>query len=383
METARLPVIGGGRKAPAQKSGGCCEESSREKSATRNTARTHFPKLGLMKRDEVPCDQVAVVANAPRCQRGAVGRRSRDEPQQARERRAGGDHRQRHLRPVLPARRLRVVPRRSEDHGRGWGARQASATGHGRLPRCERVGGAGPRPAVRRDERQGRRTDRYVRATPTNEPEPRAPSAAPAPRRSRAAASPRDPDSTVSSSRAPETSASAEPTPDEPPSLLETGALNATAPRGKRAVASIVRTSRDAPSATASSSEHAHAPSSFDPLVRRTINQLSRQTSDAPPTVDAATGAATARKHRTSSSSSFDATTAMPRRKSPEEAASQRPAWDSSNESRRTRRRRRAAGGESKLLRRRGGDASRPVARARGVREQDRGQGGGVRVREW
>ena len=44
--------------------------------------------------------------------------------------------------------------------------------------------------------------------------------------------------------------------------------------------------------------------------------------------MDAATGAATARKHRTSSSSSFDATTAMPRRKSPEEAASQRPAWD-------------------------------------------------------
>ena len=90
-----------------------------------------------------------------------------------------------------------------------------------------------------------------------------------------------------------------------------------------------MRTSRDAPSATASSSEHAHAPSSFDPLVRRTINQLSRQTSDAA-TAAAATGAATARKHRTSSSSSsFDATTAMPRRKSPEETASQRLAWDS------------------------------------------------------
>ena len=189
-----------------------------------------------MKRDEaVPCDHAAVVANAPRCQRGAVGRRSRDEPQQARERRAGGDHRQRHLRPVLPARRLRIVPRRSEDHGRGWGARQASATVHGRLPRRA---SPGPRPAVRRDERQGRRADRYVRTIPTNEPEPRTPSAAPAPRRSRAA-SPRDPDSTVSSSHAPETSASAERTPAEPPSLLKTGALNATAPRGKRAVASI------------------------------------------------------------------------------------------------------------------------------------------------
>jgi len=54
-----------------------------------------------------------------------------------------------------------------------------------------------------------------------------------------------------------------------------------------------------------------------DPLVRRTVNQLSRQT-------DVATGVT---KHR--SQTSFDATTAMPRRESPEEAASRRPAWDS------------------------------------------------------
>lgn len=123
------------------------------------------------------------------CQVGAVGRGRRDVPKQARERRAGGDHRQRHLRPVLPARRLRSVPRRSQDHGRGRGARQASAAVHGRLPGGrERVDRAGPRPAVRRDERQGHRADRYVRTNPTNEPEPLATNAAQrSPRRSRAA----------------------------------------------------------------------------------------------------------------------------------------------------------------------------------------------------
>ena len=50
----------------------------------------------------------------------------------------------------------------------------------------------------------------------------------------------------------------------------------------------------------------------------------------------------------------------------------------SSDYSRSARRRRRTAVRQSKLLRGRGGDASRPVARARGVRDEDRGQGGGV-----
>ena len=59
-----------------------------------------------------------------------------------------------------------------------------------------------------------------------------------------------------------------------------------------------------------------------DPLVRRTVNQLSRQT-------DVTTGVT---KHR--SQTSFDATTAMPRRESPEETASRRPAWDSRASSR-------------------------------------------------
>ena len=94
--------------------------------------------------------------------------------------------------------------RRSEDHGRGWGARQASATGYGRLPRRERVGGAG-RGSVRHDERQGRRTDRYVRATPTNGPTAR--SSAPRPASVARCCVAQRSDSTVSSSRAPETSA--------------------------------------------------------------------------------------------------------------------------------------------------------------------------------
>ena len=148
---------------------------------TRDTQRTNFPRV-FSRDEEVPraIDQMdgTRCRRAARCQRGATGAGRRDEPQQTRERRAGGDHRQRHLRPVLPARRLRSVPGRSEDHGRGWGARQASATVHGRLPRRERVGGAGPRPAVRRDERQGHRDDRYVRTNPTNEPEPLATTAA-------------------------------------------------------------------------------------------------------------------------------------------------------------------------------------------------------------
>ena len=183
VETARPPVSGGGgRNAPAQKSGGRCKESQprwREICDAQHR-KNRFSKTFQKLRDEEVARAIRWHSSPTRrvCQVGAVGRGRRDEPKQARERRAGGDHRQRHLRPVLPARRLRSVPGRSEDHGRGWGARQASATVHGRLPRRERVGGAGPRPAVRRDERQGHRDDRYVRTNPTNEPEPLATTAA-------------------------------------------------------------------------------------------------------------------------------------------------------------------------------------------------------------
>ena len=102
-----------------------------------------------------------------------------------------------------------------------------------------------------------------------------------------------------------------------------------------------------------------------DPLVRRTVNQLSRQT-------DVTTGVT---KHR--SQTSFDATTAMPRRESPEETASRRPAWDSRLTPRSARRRRRSCAPikTPSRTRRRCVATRRPRAR---VRDEDRGQGGGV-----
>ena len=329
METARLPVIGGGRKAPAQKSGGCCEESSREKSATRNTARTHFPKLGLM-RKETRC--LAIRWQLLPTRRGASAAPSVEGVAMNRNRRANAG-------PVATTGNGTYGQFYQRDASGSYPG-DLRTTGVGGVPGRRVPPATGASPGANASAAPGR--GQPFAATSARVAAPTGTSARP--RRTnpnRALPPPPPPRVGRALLRRPEIQIRQFPRrallklprpliqpPDEPPSLLETGALNATAPRGKRAVASIVRTSRDAPSATASSSEHAHAPSSIDPLVRRTINQLSRQTSDAPPTVDAATGAATARKHRTSSSSSFDATTAMPRRKSPEETASQRPAWD-------------------------------------------------------
>ena len=87
VETARLPVFGGGgRNAPAQKSGGCCKESlRREKSATRNTARTDFPKLSknsetrrwLARSDGTRRRRAARARWAPSVEGGAMNRNRR------------------------------------------------------------------------------------------------------------------------------------------------------------------------------------------------------------------------------------------------------------------------------------------------------------------
>ena len=87
VETARLPVFGGGgRNAPAQKSGGCCKESlRREKSATRNTARTDFPKLSknsetrrwLARSDGTRRRRAACARWAPSVEGGAMNRNRR------------------------------------------------------------------------------------------------------------------------------------------------------------------------------------------------------------------------------------------------------------------------------------------------------------------
>lgn len=192
VETARLPVFGGGAAGTRRRKKAAVVAKSVARNLRRATLQEpifqNFPKK-KRRGGETRAIRWHLSPTRRVCQVGAVRRGRRDEPKQARERRAGGDHRQRHLRPVLPARRLRSVPRRSQDHGRGRGARQASAAVHGRLPGGrERVDRAGPRPAVRRDERQGHRADRYVRTNPTNEPEPLATNAAQrSPRRSRAA----------------------------------------------------------------------------------------------------------------------------------------------------------------------------------------------------
>lgn len=81
VETARLPVFGGGgRNAPAQKSGGCCKESLL--SVARNLRRAkpqepifqNFPKT--QRRGGGSRDQMALVADAPRVPGGR--RRSRE-----------------------------------------------------------------------------------------------------------------------------------------------------------------------------------------------------------------------------------------------------------------------------------------------------------------
>ena len=194
VETARLPVSGGGgRNAPAQKSGGRCKEPA---SVARNLRRATpqepiFRKLSkTQRRGGGSRDQMALVANAPRrASAGAVGRGRRDEPKQARERRAGGDHRQRHLRPVLPARRLRAYPGDLRTMGAGGvpGRRVPPFTGlpgaRARRPRraaasrSPRRTPGSPRRPVRpnepderirtaRDERPRRRVGRALRASP-------------------------------------------------------------------------------------------------------------------------------------------------------------------------------------------------------------------------
>ena len=152
-------------------------------------------------------------------------------------------------------------------------------------------------------------SERTRRTNPnrSRRPPPRDP-----PRRSRAARVAQRSGFDISSSRAPLPKlyrlSSAERTP-------------ATDFSGKRAVASIVRTSRDATGNEA-------PPPMNDALVRRTVNQLSVNQLSLHGTVPS--DPRSSAHGFKSSQTSFDATTAMPRRKSPEESASGRPAWDSS-----------------------------------------------------
>ena len=107
---------------------------------------------------------------------------------------------------------------------------------------------------------------------------------------------------------------------------------------GATRAASIVRTSRDnsnVPPAWSAGSANQGAGGAntiaTDPLLRRTINQISRQTLNER-THEQTTHAARDKNSlpNLTGGRPFAATSAVPRRKSPEEVAAMRPAWDGS-----------------------------------------------------
>ena len=109
-------------------------------------------------------------------------------------------------------------------------------------------------------------------------------------------------------------------------------------PAGATRAACIVRTSRDGlnvPPAWSAGSANQGAGGAntiaSDPLLRRTINQISRQTLNE--RVHEQTTHAARDKNslpNLTGGRPFAATSAVPRRKSPEEVAAMRPAWDGS-----------------------------------------------------
>ena len=108
-------------------------------------------------------------------------------------------------------------------------------------------------------------------------------------------------------------------------------------PAGATRAASIVRTSRDGlnvpPAWSAGSANQGAGANTIasDPLLRRTINQISRQTLNER-THEQTTHAARDKNSlpNVTNGRPFAATSAVPRRKSPEEVAAMRPAWDGS-----------------------------------------------------